>query len=189
MMNFSFFDVVLNHWLSDDLIGWNLDSLLSVSGVVLSLLNDWVHLNSSIFLSLELHINIFSLNDWLNISLVVNFLSRSGNILSSSSFLKNWFSHNWFSGFILRFRFLEVNSFSVVDDLSLDDRLSVVFFGRGLDCSVNSFFREIGWSGLDWHIVNTGFSSINLELDIFSENGWLNVLLSDGSLSWNINRN
>ena len=140
-------------------------------------------------MSLELNIDVFSLNNWLNISLVVNFFSRSGNILSSGSLLKNWFSHDRLSGLVLGFRFLEVDSFSIVNNLSLNNRLSINFLSRSLNGTVYGFFRELGWSGFHRSVVDLSLTSVNLELNVFGEDSWLNVLLSDSSFSWNIDRN
>lgn len=189
MVNLPLLNVVLNHWLCNDLVRGNLYRFLSLFSVISGLLNDRIHLHSSIFLSLELNINILSLNDWLNIGLVVNFLSRSGYVLSSSSLLENRLSHDRLSSLILRFGLLEVDSFGVVDDLSLDDRLGVDFLGGGLEATVDSFFRELSRSGLYGGVINLSLSSIDLKLNILCKNSGLNILLSDGSLSWDVNGN
>lgn len=189
MMNFSLFDVILNYWLSDDLVWWNLNSLISTLNVVLGLLNNWVHLNGSIFFSVKLNINVLSLDNRLNISLVINFFSWTSHVLSSSSLLENRFSHDGLSGLVLRFGFLEIYSFSVINNLSLDYRLGIDLLSGSLEGSVNDLFGELGWSSLNWGIVYLGLSSIDLELYVFGKNGRLDVLLSNGCFSWNVDRN
>ena len=188
-MNFSLFNIILNNRLSNDLVGRYLYSFSSGLSLVFNWFNNRFHLNSFILLSLELNINVFSLDNWLNISLVVNFFTRSCYSLSSGSFLENWLSHNRFFSFILRFSFLEFNSFNVVNDLSLNNRLSIDFFGGSSNSFVDGFFSILNRSSLNWIVVNLSFSSVNLKLNIFSQNSRLNILFSNSSSSWNINRN
>ena len=83
MMNISLLNIFLNDWLGDDLLGGGLNSLDSILYVKLSLFDNWVLLNDLVFSSVKSNIYIFSLNDWLNESLVVNFSSWSFNSLSS----------------------------------------------------------------------------------------------------------
>lgn len=69
--------VFLNNWLSDDLLSWNSDSLLSDY-----VINDWlfvniVQLNLLVSSSVDLEIDVFSLNNWLNELFSVDFFSWS----------------------------------------------------------------------------------------------------------------
>lgn len=189
MMNFSLFNIVLNNWLSNDLVSRNLNSFCSSRGIEFRLFSNRFHLDCSISLSLESNINIFSLNYWLDISLVINFFTRSSNSLCSSSFLKNWLSHYWLFNFILWFSFLEFNSFNVVNDLSLDNRLSINFFSRSSYNFSYNLFIILYRSSLYRSVINLSLSSVNLKLYVFSQYSWLNILFSNGSLSWYINRN
>lgn len=189
MMNISLFNKFLNNWLSNDLISWNLNSFNSTVSFVLSRSNNIVQLYLFVSFSVELNINIFSLNNWLNISIIVNFFSRSSNSLGSGSFLENWLSVNWLFSFILWLRLLEFNGFFVVNNSLLIDWLSVNFFSRSLDNSVNYFFGILNWSSLYWHIVNLSFTSVNLKLDIFSQNCRLDVFFSNSGFTRYVNRN
>ena len=167
-MNFSLFNKILNNWLSNNLISRYLNSFSSCFCIVLWCSCNSFHFNSLIWLSFKLYINIFSLNNWLNICLIVNFFTWSCNSLSSCSFLKHWLSHNRLSSFILWFSFLKFNSFNIINNLSLYNWLSINFFSRSLNSSINNFFSVLNRSSLNWIIINLSLTSINLKLNIFS---------------------
>ena len=182
-MDFSLLYIFLYYWLGDDLVGWYLNSFSSGGSVVLRSFGYSFHFYSLVWLSGELYVDIFSLDYWLYISLVVNFSSRSGDCLGSGSLLQNWLSHYWLLDFVLRFCLLKFNSFYVVNNLSLDNRLSVDFFGRSLDDSVDSLFIILNWSGLDRSVVNLSLTSVDLELNVFGQNSRLDILFSNGGFS------
>lgn len=188
MMNFSLFNIILNNRLSNNLISRNLNSFCSSTSIVFRLFSNRFHLYSSIRLSFKSNINIFSLNNRLNICLVIYFFTWSSYSLCSSSFLKNWFSHNRLLYFILWFSFLEFNSFNIINNLSLNDRLSINFFSRSLNNSINNFFSVLWLSSLYRHIIDLSFTSIKLKLYIFSQNSWLNIFFSNSSFTRYINR-
>jgi hypothetical protein len=189
VVDFSLLNVSLHNWLGDDLIGWNLHGFCSGAGVVLRFFGQRFHLHGSIRLSLELNINILSLDNRLDVGLVVDFFSWSCHGLCSGSFLKNWFSHDGLFDFILRFGFLEFNSFDVVDNLSLDNRLSVDFLSRGSYNFLYDFLIVLNRSGLNRSVVDLGLASVDFKLHVFSQYSWLDVLFSNGGLSWHVNRN
>lgn len=188
MMNFSLFNIILNNRLSNNLISRNLNSFCSSGCIKFRLFSNRFHLYSSIRLSFESNINIFSLNNRLNICLVINFFTWSSYSLCSSSFLKNWFSHNRLFNFILWFSFLEFNSFNIINNLSLDNRLSINFFSRSSYNFSYNLFIILYRSSLYRSIIDLGLTSIDLKLYIFSQYSWLNILFSNSSLSWYINR-
>lgn len=138
--------------------------------------------------SIKLNINIFSLNNWLDISIIINFFTWSSNSLCSSSFLKNRFSINWCFSLILWLRFLKFDGFSIINNSFLNNRLSINFFSWSLDNFINNFFTVFSLSSLYRHIINLCFTSIKLNLYIFSQNGWLNIFFSNSSFTRYINR-
>ena len=83
MMNISLMNILLNNWLSDDLLSRSLNSLNSINSVILGLFNNRVHVNGLILLSIKFNLNVLSLNDWLNVSLIVDFFSWSSDSLRS----------------------------------------------------------------------------------------------------------
>lgn len=125
----------------------------------------------------------------MNVRIVVNFLSRSGDSLISGSFLDYRISLDRLSSLVLRLRSLEVDSFGVVDDSFLINRLCVNFFSRSLENVVNDLLRELSGSGNNRKIVNLRFSSVNLQLNVFGQNGRLVILLSDCCFTRNVNWN
>ena len=187
-MDFSLFYKILYYWLCNNLICWYLYSFCSCLSIILWGFCYSFHFYSLIWLSLELYIYIFSLNYWLYICLIVDFFTRSSNSLSSCSFLKNWLSHNRLSIFIFWFSLLKFNSFCVINNLSLYNRLSINFFSRCLNSFINNFFGILNRSSLNRTVINLSLTSINLKLYIFSQNSRLNILFSNGGFSRYINR-
>lgn len=100
-MDVSFFYVFLNNRLSDDLVSWYLNSFNSAGVFELSRGNNFFQLNVFVSFSVKLNVYVFSLNNRLDVSVVVNFFSWSGNSLGSGSFLKNRFSVDRSLGFVL----------------------------------------------------------------------------------------
>ena len=115
-----------------------------------------------ISLSIEININIFSLYNRLNISIINNFFTRSSNSLSSSSFLNNRFSADRLFSFINRSRFLKFNSFGIINNSFLINRLSINFSCRCFDNFINNLFSIFNRSSLYRHIINLSFTSIDL---------------------------
>lgn len=186
MMDISLLNIVLDDRLGDYLMSWNLNGLSSLSGIVLSLFHDWIELYGSVIKSVKLNIDVLSLNDRLDIGVVINFLSWSGDSFSSCSFLNDRLSGDGLSGLILRLSLLELNLFGVVHDRFLVDRLGVDFLRRSLENSVHGFFRKLSRSGLDWGVIDLSLSSVDLKLNVLSEYGGLIILLSDSGFSWDI---
>lgn len=167
-MNFSLFNKILNNRLCNNLISRNLNCFCSSRCIIFRFFSKWFHLYSSIRLSLKFNLDIFSLDYRLNISLIVNFFTRSSNSLCSCSFLKNRFSHNRLFNFILWFSFLELNSFNIIDNLSLNNRLCINFFSRCFNNLLYNLFIILNRSSLNRSIINLSFTSINFKLYIFS---------------------
>ena len=141
-----------------------------------------------ISLSIELNINIFSLYNRLDISIIIYFFSWSSNSLSSCSFLKYRFSIYRFFSLVLWLWLLKFDSFSIVYNSFLDNRLSINFFSRSLNNFINNFFSVLWLSSLYRHIIDLSFTSIKLKLYIFSQNSWLNIFFSNSSFTRYINR-
>lgn len=77
MMDSSFMNVFLNNRLSDDLFSRCLNSLYSILSVIFNRFYNRVLLDSLVLSSVDSYLNIFSLDNWLYVSLVVDFFSRS----------------------------------------------------------------------------------------------------------------
>ena len=162
MMNISLMDIFLDNRLGDDLLGRSLNSLNSILSVELSLFDNWVHLNGLVLSSVKSYIDVFSLNNRLDVSLVVDFSSWSFDSLSSGSVFNSSFSCDWISVDGLSRRRNKVNSFSVIDNLSLKDWLGQNFSCRSLEISIDSFVLKFSGSS-DWLIVNSSsLSSLNI---------------------------
>ena len=100
-------NIILNNRLCYNLIGRDINIFSSYVCVVLGWLDNIIQLYMLIRLSIKLYIYVFSLNYWLYKCIIIYFLSRSCNCLSSSFFLQNWFSCNWSIILIYRFCFLK----------------------------------------------------------------------------------
>jgi len=77
MMNIVLLIIFLHNRLSDEFFSRNLYSFSSTDIIYLNTFNNRFHHNLLIRLSVNLNIDIFSLNNRLNKSLIVNFSSRS----------------------------------------------------------------------------------------------------------------
>jgi len=124
MMNIISLNNSLYDWLSNELLCWLLKSLKSCSYDSLSWFNNWFLFNSFITLSIDFNINIFSLNNWLNISLIISSCTRSCDVFSSCSFLINWFFYNRFIIKYFLFLWNKSNFFSIINNSSIINWLS-----------------------------------------------------------------
>ena len=130
----------LDDWLSDDLFSWNLYNLFSGYSLNLRIFDSWFHDDGLVRLSVELDINTFSLDDWLDVSLLDDFFAWSGDSFSSESVLFDGFSSDGFSLDDSGFRLNEFDFLFVVDDGLLDDWLGDNFFGRSLEVFEDSLY-------------------------------------------------
>ena len=189
MMNSSFMNIFLNNRLGDDLFSRCLNSLYSVLGVVSDWLNNRFLLNSLIFSSVDSDLNIFSLDNWLDVFLVIDFFTRSVDSLSSWSLSNLSFSCNRVSIYSLCLRRNKINSFCVIDNSSFDNRLCQNFFSRSLIVFESLLVVEFSWSCYSRMIDCSGLTSLNIQLFGDSLDCWLNILFSDCYLSWDIHCN
>jgi hypothetical protein len=122
--------VVLNIRLSDEFFRRNLNSLNLSNVSDLNIILKRIKNDLFIFSSCIINFNVFSLNNWLDISLVSNLSSRSLNSFSSFVFSNDWCLSNRIK--IDHFWFLldEVNSIVIINNVSFNQRLSVNFFSR-----------------------------------------------------------
>lgn len=102
MVNISLLNIVLNYRLSDDLMTGHLNCLTSLSCVILGIFYDWIKLNMPIIKSVELHINVLSLHNRLNIAIIVDFFTGSSDGFCSCSLLHNRLSYNFLSCLVFR---------------------------------------------------------------------------------------
>ena len=116
-------DVLLNHWLGDDLFGRSGDGFHSILSVEFGGLCDWVHFDGLVLASVELDLHVLSLNNWLDVSLVDDLSSRSLNSLRSGSSSDLSLSSDWVSVDGLSLRRNEIDLLSVIDNSSLNDWL------------------------------------------------------------------
>ena len=193
VVDFSLVDILLHDWLGDDLLGWGLNSLYSLLSVVFGGLCDRVLFDCLILSSVELDFDVFSLDHWLDVSLVDDLSSWSGNILGSAGISDLSLSGNRISVDHLSLRRNEIDFLGIVDNSSFDDWLGEDFLGRGLEVSVDGFSVEFGWSGNDWIVDISGLSSLDIESLSNSLYSWLNKLFSDSNISgylyWNTSLN
>jgi hypothetical protein len=152
--------------LSDDLVAGHVHGLGSGSGVVPHRGYHCIEMHVSVWLSVELQINILSLHYRLDKGVVVDFPSRSGDGLVPRSFLQHRFPDYRRIGSVHRLGLNEVHSFAVVDHLFLVNRLGVNFFGRGSHNFVNDLFGVPSRPGLHGHVVDLGLPSIELQLHV-----------------------
>ena len=147
----------------EDLFRWIEQlGLGSALGVVFGWFCDWVHFDGLVLSSVELNINAFSLNNWLDVSLVDDLSSWSGDSLASAGVSDLSLSGDWVSVDDLSLRRNEVDFLGIVDNSSLKNWLGENFFGRCLEVSVNSLRVEFGWSGNDWIVDISVFSSLDV---------------------------
>lgn len=181
--------VVLNNRLSDDVIGWNLNVFsLSYIGYNWSFRNI-VQLNVFILSSVNVQFNLFSLDDWLNISLVVDFSSWFNNGFFSFVFSEDWLSGDWFQVDQLIILRNEVDFGLVVNNLFFINRLVVNFSWWGLIIFGNSLFVVLNRSYDFWMINDLRVSLLNVQGFLNSLYRWLLISLSNSSSSWNGNWN
>ena len=181
-------NIILNNRLCYNLIGRDINIFSSYVCVVLGWLDNIIQLYMLIRLSIKLYIYVFSLNYWLYKCIIIYFLSRSCNCLSSSSFLQNWFSCNWSIILIYRFCFLKLYQFVIVYDCFLVNWLCIYLFCWGLNYSIYSFFCILCWLCNNRHIIVLSLSFINLKLNILCQNCWLDVFFLYSCFSWYLNR-
>lgn len=186
MMNFLFFVVFLNNWLSNNFLTRHLNSLSSSASLIHRFLNNWVHSDSLIRLSVKFHINFLSLDNWLNESLVIDFLGRLLNSFNSVSVLSDDISDNWVLSENLRLRRNKVDFFFVVDNSFFINWLSKNFFSRSLKIFNNLFSGENSVFSLGRIVDHLRISSDNIKSFNFSVNSGLNELFSNGNLTGNI---
>jgi len=127
------------------------------------------------------------LNSRLDISSVINLFSRSSNSLSSGSFSSNRFSGNGSSSFVSISLSIKFDSFGVINDFFVVNRLSVVLLSRNGIVSSGCISLNSGLSSNRFVIYNSVLSSINVNFMFNSFNSWLNNSFSIGNLSRNIN--
>lgn len=188
-MNLFLMNIFLNNWLSDDLFTWSINSLYSILSVVLSLFYNWIHINSLILSSVDSNLYILSLNNRLDISLVVDLFSWSINSLCSWSVSYLSFSGNRISINGLSLWWNKINFFSIINYSSFIDRLSKNFFSRSLEIFVDLLIVNLWLSSLSRMINSSCLSSLNIQLFSYCFYSRLNKLFSDSDLSWNINWN
>ena len=87
--------VLLDYWLSNNLLSWNLYSLHSCDILCLNRLHYLFKLDILIISSGDLYDNFFSLDDWLEYSLIIDFISRFYNEFFSIIFSYNRFLSDW----------------------------------------------------------------------------------------------
>lgn len=189
MMDFSFMNVFLDNRLGDDLFGRSIDGLHSVLGVVLGLFNNRVHVDDLVLSSVDSYLNVFSLDNRLDVLLVVDFFSWSVNSLGSAGVSDLSLSGDRVSVDGLSLRRNEVDFLSVVNNSSFVDWLGQDFFSRSLEVFVNCLVLVLGLSGLSRVVDSSGLSSLNIQSFSDGLNCWLDVLFSDGYLTRDINRN
>ena len=127
MINIILLIVFLNNWLSDDLFSGNLDSFLSSDILNLNWLSDSIQSDFLIITSINFNIDFFSLNNWLNNFLIVNFLTRFDNQFFSIIFPDQRLFGDGFQIHQLIITGNKFNLFSVIDDLFFKNRLKVNF--------------------------------------------------------------
>lgn len=184
MMNIVLIVVLLNIRLSDVLFSWNLNSGSSVNIIDLSIFINVVQLN---FFSLSLinsQINILSINNRLDQSLIVDISSRS--LYSLNSF---WVSDDWslsnlvqIDNFILFFD--EIQFFSLVNNLSTQNWLIDNFSSWSIVVFSLDLFRVFNRSGNNSVIVDSGISLIDVENFFLEILNRLNISLSVSFFSW-----
>ena len=82
MINIVLLEIFLYNWLSDHFLTGNINSFLSHYVVDLSCFSNRIKLNSLIFTSFNLKVNLFFLNDWKNKSIFHDFSSRTNYSLN-----------------------------------------------------------------------------------------------------------
>lgn len=140
-----------------------------------------------VFTSVNIQVNFFSLENWLNKSLIVNFSSWSDNGFKSIIFSNNWFFWNRLkidNFIILRNKF---NVFFIINNHFFIDWLIVYFSRRGLILFIDNFFTILNRS--DYFLMINNFRFFLLKIDDFFDNFfiWLNVSFSNSCGSWNWN--
>ena len=152
----------LNNRLGNDLLSRGLNGLNSVLGVVFCWFYNWLLVDVLVLSSVKSYLNILSLNNRLNVSLVIDFSTWLIDCLGSCSILNLSLSGNGLSVDSLGLRWNKVYSFCVVYDRSLNDWLSNDFFGWSLEISVNSFTIKFSWSCNNIIVLDSGLSSLNI---------------------------
>ena len=189
VVDLSLVDILLHYGLSDDLFGRGLNSFDSILDIELGFLSDRVLLDSLVLLSVKFDLNVLSLNNRLNISLIDDLSSWSLNILSSSSGSDLGLSCDWVSVDGLSLWRDEIDLLSVIDYCSLNDWLGENFLCGGLEVSVNGFLIKFGWSGDDWVVDCSGLASLNIQSLSSVLYCGLDDLFSDGDVSGDLNGN
>lgn len=161
-MNLFFMNIFLNNWLSNDLFSWSINGLYSILCVILSFFNNRIHIYGLILTSVNFNLNIFSLNHWLDICLVINFFSRSCNRLRSCSSLNLCFSCNRIFINSLSLRWNKINFFIIIYNSSFNDWLSNNFFSWCLEIFICLLIIVFGLSSNSWMINYSLLSSLNI---------------------------
>ena len=181
--------IVLNIRLSNNLLSRNLNILNSILSSILSSSYNRFLVYISISLSLQINLNIFSLNNWLDIVSTIDLRSRSLNGLSSLSISvlsRSSLSRSVNNSVLLS---LKINLFGVIYNFSIVNRLGYNFSCRSIESSVSVNNSSLSLSSLSRVVNNSILSSINLNSFGFGVNGRLYISLSNSQLSWNININ
>ena len=181
MVNIILLVVFLYNWLSDDLFSRNSDSFNS--GDILSL-NGFNNLFQNDFLvisSVDLNFDFFSLNNWLEDSLVVNFVSRFDNDFFSVIVSDDWILGERFEVEKLIFSGNKLNILLVVDYLFLENGLEVDSLVGVFVFSLNNFFSVSHWFGDFGQVFDSVVFLHYFDFILNSQNCWLsNSLFNDG---------
>ena len=138
-------------------------------------------------LSLKINLNIFPLDCWLNIFGVIVVSCRFLYRLSSGSGSILWFSMHRSLGLTSVLLSLELNSFVVVHDLSVVDRLGYVLLSWSVDSSSVDVGLGLSGSGDRRVVDGSGLSLVHVDNLLNGLDSWLYIFLSDGKLPRNIN--
>ena len=163
MMNIILLIILLNNRLSDEFFSRHLHSFSSGNIIHLDSLNNWLEHNFLIRLSIDLNVDIFPLNDWLNESLILDFSSGSGDGFDSILGSQNGFSSDRIQIHNLIFSRNEFQLLFIIDDFFFINWLEIDFSGGGLVFLGDHFLSVFGGSDNFWIVDHLTFSFLDIQ--------------------------
>lgn len=189
MMNILLLIIFLNYWLCYELLSRDLNSFSSAYIVDQNTFDQRFHHDFLIWLSIDLNIDFFSLNDWLNHGSILNFSSRSLNSFNSILGPVNRLSSHCIQIYYLILLGNQFNLLLIIYNLFLIDRLIINFSLRSLIFLSYYFFSVICRIHHLGMVYNLTILLLNIQLLFNNVFLRLNISLSNSGSSWNSNRN